>query len=179
MEMFEFTVIATGLDPEAEDFEVRFFDAGCDDATVSFQKGHILVDFTREAETLEQAITSAINDIEKTGASVERVEPDPLVSLADIARRADLSRAAITNYVKGDRGAGFPAPKLRVTTDNPLWDWADASKWLFEHHRLTLDVAINAMVVSEANLVITRGYDDFGPTLHKRVSSRMQEFEAA
>jgi hypothetical protein len=179
METFEFTVIATGLDPAAEDFEARFFDAGCDDAMVSFQKGHILVDFAREAETLEVAITSAVQNVEKAGATIERVEPDPMVSLSDIARRADLSRAALTNYAKGDRGDGFPAPKLRVTSDSPLWDWADASKWLFRHRRLTRDVAINAMVVSEANEVIDCGYEDFGSDLHERVETRMAEFEAA
>jgi hypothetical protein len=33
MKIFEFSIIASGLDPEAEDFADRFFDAGCDDAT--------------------------------------------------------------------------------------------------------------------------------------------------
>lgn len=179
METFEFTVIATGLDPTADDFEARFFDAGCDDAIVAFQKGHILVDFAREAVSLEVAIISAIQNVEAAGAVVERVEPDPMVSLADIARRSDLTRSAITNYFKGDRGDGFPAPKLRVTTDSPLWDWADASKWLFRHRRVTREVAINAMVVSEANEVIDGGYKDFGSALHERLETRMAEFEAA
>ena len=35
MKIFEFRIIASGLDPEAEDFADRFFDAGCDDATLS------------------------------------------------------------------------------------------------------------------------------------------------
>ena len=39
MKKYEFSIIASGLDPEAEDFEKRFYDAGCDDATISFQKG--------------------------------------------------------------------------------------------------------------------------------------------
>ena len=49
MKTFEFSIIASGLDPEAEDFADRFFNAGCDDATLSFQKGHIILDFAREA----------------------------------------------------------------------------------------------------------------------------------
>ena len=34
MKKFEFSIIASGLDPAAEDFEQRFYDAGCDDAPI-------------------------------------------------------------------------------------------------------------------------------------------------
>lgn len=179
METFEFTVIATGLDPKAEDFESRFFDAGCDDAIVAFQKGHILVDFARDAESIEAAIASAVENVKLAGATVERVEPDPMVSLADMAKRAALSRAALTNYAKGDRGEGFPAPRLKVTSDSPLWDWADASRWLYRHKGLPRQVAINAMVVSEANEVIDCCEGDFRGALHQRVAAQMPEFAAA
>lgn len=173
---FEFTIIATGLDPQAEDFEGRFFDAGCDDAIVSFQKGHILVDFAREAASLEEAIVSAVENVKEAGATVERVEPDPLVSLSDMASRANLTRQAMTNYFKGDRGEGFPAPRARVTTDSPLWDWADASAWLYRHKRVSREVAINAMVVSQANDVIDCCEKNFRKSLHKRVEHEMMAF---
>ena len=64
MKMHEFCIIASGLDPEAEDFEARFVNAGCDDATVSFQKGHIIVDFTRKAKSPGDAIASAIEAVQ-------------------------------------------------------------------------------------------------------------------
>lgn len=172
METYEFTIIATGLDPHAEDFEGRFFDAGCDDATVAFQKGHILVDFAREATSLEEAISSAVENVKAAGATVERVEPDPLVSLSDMAARSNLSRAAMTNYFKGDRGEGFPAPYARVTTDSPLWDWADASAWLYKHNRISREVALNALVVSQANQVIECCDNDFRGSLHERMQER-------
>lgn len=85
MKTFEFRIIASGLDPEAEDFADRVFNAGCDDATLSFQKGHIILDFAREAETIEAAIASAIECVAAAGAKVERIESDSLVSHADIA----------------------------------------------------------------------------------------------
>ena len=85
MKTFEFSIITSGLDPEAEDFADRVFDAGCDDATLSFQKGHIILDFVREAETMEVAIVSAVACVTAAGAKVQWIEPDPLVSLADIA----------------------------------------------------------------------------------------------
>ena len=94
--MYEFSIIASGLDPQAEDFEARFYKAGCDDSTISFQKGHIIIDFTRPAESIDEAISSAIEAVRAAGAHVDRVEPDPLVSLSEIAARAGMSRAAMT-----------------------------------------------------------------------------------
>lgn len=176
MKTFEFTIISTGLDPHSDDFEGRFYAAGCDDAAVSFQKGHILVDFAREAASLEDAIVSAIENVQATGAIVEHVEPDPLVSLSDMAARSNMSRAAMTNYFKGDRGTGFPAPKARVTTDSPLWDWADVSLWLYRHDRVSREVAVGAAVVTAANDLIDCGEKDFRSSLGRRVRECVAAF---
>jgi len=73
MPIHEFSIIASGLDPQAEDFERRFYDAGCDDATVSFQGGRIILDFAREADSLGAAIATAVSDVTRAGATPERV----------------------------------------------------------------------------------------------------------
>nr|WP_051686604.1 hypothetical protein [Ochrobactrum sp. UNC390CL2Tsu3S39] len=156
MKTFEFSIVATGLDPQADDFENRFYDAGCDDALVSFQKGHIIIDFAREAKDLIAAISSAQADVEKAGAKIVRVEPDPLVSLSDIAARSDCTRAAISLYAKGLRGQDFPAPIARVTSESPLWNWTDVSKWMFLRGKIDQIVAIEAFVFEEANVVISK-----------------------
>jgi hypothetical protein len=151
MAMFEFTVIASGLDPQADDYEERFWDAGCDDATISFQNGRTIVDFAREAESLQDALDSAIADVRKAGARIERIEPDPLVSLSDMAERAALSRSAMTNYAKGYRQSGFPAPTAKVSSGSPLWDWAEIAAWLHGHGRLDAEAAEAAAVIRAAN----------------------------
>ena len=174
MEMFEFTIIATGLDPEADDFESRFYDGNCDDASVSFQKGHILLDFAREANSLEEAIETAVADAKEAGATVERVEPDPLVSLSDIASRADMTRSAMTNYVKGHRQEGFPPPRLRVTSQSPLWDWSEVAIWLYRRNRLDKAIAREAVVVSAANDALDCG-DEFSTAFHGNLGERESE----
>ena len=174
MTTFEFTIIATGLDPEANNFESRFYDGACNDASVSFQKGHILLDFARDADSLEQAISTAVLDAQEAGATVERIEPDPLVSLADIASRADMSRGAMTNYVQGLRQVGFPPPRLRVTTKSPMWDWADVAIWLYQKERVAREVALHAVIVSAANGALECG-GDFAVDLHARVEARKAE----
>jgi hypothetical protein len=79
MKTFEFSIIASGLDPEAEDFADRFFNAGCDDATLSFQKGHIILDFAREADSIDAAIVSAVECVAAAGAKVDRIV-SPLIA---------------------------------------------------------------------------------------------------
>jgi predicted transcriptional regulator len=170
---FEFSLIASGLDPEAEKFADRFFEAGCDDATISVQKGHIILDFAREAKSIEDAICSAVEGAQKAGARVDRVEPDPLVSLADIAARADLTRAAVTQYAKGQRGENFPAPVARVTSDTSLYDWTEVATWLFQHKRLSREEVIAAAAVKAANEAISA----HERKLRSRMRKRMARFE--
>lgn len=149
-----FTIIAADLDPQAEDFGERFFEAGCDDATISVQKGAIILEFGRDARTFGGALISAIANVRAAGAKVVHVEPDHLVSLADIALRAGISRAAASNYAKGSRGRGFPAPVARVTTESPLWDWVEVARWLHRRGRLPAREVVRARIVRHANLGI-------------------------
>lgn len=169
MKTFEFSIIASGLDPNAEDFADRFFEAGCDDATLSFQKGHIIIDFAREADAIDDAIISAIENVRAAGATVERVEPDPLVNLSEIAARSGLSRAAVSLYAKGARGVGFPAPVARVTTESPLWDWAIVSHWLVENHKLSAETAVAAVAFKTANNALSMGSADIRSQLKRCV----------
>lgn len=179
MKTYEFCIIASGLDPEAEDFADLFFKAGCDDFTISFQKGHIILDFTRDANSLPEAISSAIENVLKAGATVNRVEPDPLVSLSDIAARTGLTRAAISHYHKGERAEDFPAPVARVTSQTPLWDWAKVAKWMYKHEKIDKEEAIEAELVRYANKSIRSGDFHLSGSLSKRAEEYSKELEAA
>ncbi len=179
MKTFEFSIVASGLDPEAEDFEQRFYDAGCDDATIAFQKGHIIVDFSREADSLEDALASAVGDVAQTGARIDRVEPDPLVSLSDMATRAGLSRQAMTNYFKGTRGKDFPPPVAKVTSESPLWDWATVAEWMYRSAKLDLETVLSAEIVKHANAAIGFGKTDIRDELKKHSKEYAKKLEAA
>lgn len=178
MKVHEFTIVASGLHPDADDIANIFYEAGCDDASISFQKGVLILEFDREAASFSAAVISAFDDVLKAGATVERFEPDHLVSLADIAKRTGLSRSALTNYHKGDRGSDFPTPVARVTSDSPLWDWCEVATWLHGREQISRDEVVRARIVREANLVIeAQGLqpDHFVA----RMSERVQELEVA
>ncbi len=151
MKTFEFTIIASGLDHEADDFEDRFFQAGCDDATISVARGAIVAQFAREADDLAQAIDSAVADVRRTGAAIDRVEPDYLVSLSEIAERAKLTRAAVSLYSKGERGRGFPNPVARVTTESPLWDWTEVASWFLARRQVPEQAVAEARAIRAMN----------------------------
>ena len=155
-----------------EHFEARFYDAGCDDATVSFQKGHIILDFAREAHSIGDALISAIENVRSAGAHIDRIEPDPLVSLSDIAERVSMSRAALTQYSKGQRrkNGDFPAPVVRVTSDSPLWEWASVARWFLQVKKIDRETAVEAEVVRAANEAIKKG-GQFRAQLEKCVTA--------
>lgn len=181
MRVHEFTVIASGLHPETDDLANLFYEAGCDDASIAFQKGLIILEFAREAPTFTRAIISAYRDVTTAGAKVERFEPDYLVSLSDISKRTGLTRAAITHYHKGERAKDFPTPVARVTSDSPLWDWHEVASWIWEYSKatqVTHEAVVQARVMKEANVVV-ESYGTPSDAFTKRMLERVSEFETA
>lgn len=170
MKTFGFAIIASGYDPEG-DYETPLFEAGCDDATVSVQKGLLIIEFDREAVSFSRAVASACQNVKAAGLCIERVEPDHLVTLAEIADRANLSRQAVTLFAKGDRGSGFPAPAAKVTSKHPLWDWGDVAGWLQERGHVSRETVVEAKVVKEANAHLT-ALEVADDAFYRRLESR-------
>jgi hypothetical protein len=74
MTKYEFTLILKG-DPElTEEIADELFEAGCDDGTPGTCNGVFSIDFHRQADSLEQAIRSAIANVKSAGYEVGRVE---------------------------------------------------------------------------------------------------------
>ncbi len=134
MGLFEFTLVfeldTHELTEEAFD---SFYESGAEDATIGQSSGVFFASFAREAEDLLRAIASAIQTIEgaDAGATVVRVEPDDLVTLADIARRTRRTNESIRLLIHGSRGpGGFPAPSTRIGSGRSrVWRWADVAEW--------------------------------------------------
>jgi hypothetical protein len=74
MKTYEFSVVLAGLSVIGDDLADALFEAGCDDGTPSSTGGVASIGFSREAESLEAAIRSAIADAQKAGQTVARVE---------------------------------------------------------------------------------------------------------
>ena len=67
---YEFTLILDGIPSLTPEILDAFYEAGCDDGLLSRSDGVVSIDFGRTAPSREDAILSAIHDIEK--ANVRR-----------------------------------------------------------------------------------------------------------
>ncbi len=74
MTKYEFTLILEGSLELTEPISDELFQAGCDDGTPDICNGVFSIDFNREANSLEEAIRSAIENVKSAGYEVRRVE---------------------------------------------------------------------------------------------------------
>ena len=139
MAVWEFTLIVDGRDVAQQEVADALWEAGCDDALVGQTNGVPYLDFDREAATLEEAVTSAIADIETVpGLQVVRFVDSELVSMAEIAERSGRTRESVRLLVTGERGpGGFPAPVNDPRRPNRLWRWSQVERWLLNRRDQT------------------------------------------
>ena len=76
MNKYEFSLILKGAPELTEDIADELFKAGCDDGTPGTCNGVFSIDFHREANSLEEAINSAMKNVRAAGYDVERVQID-------------------------------------------------------------------------------------------------------
>ena len=74
MTCWEFTLILRDVAEMTDSVTDALYEAGCDDATVGSSCGAARVSFSREAATLQEAIQSAVRDVQQAGCEIARVE---------------------------------------------------------------------------------------------------------
>lgn len=75
MPAYDFQLVLGDVTAMTEEIADALYEAGCDDGTPFSSHGVAAVGFTREATKLEEAVRSAIADVNKAGFTVARVEP--------------------------------------------------------------------------------------------------------
>lgn len=89
MSTHQFTLIVDGADLQDESVVNSLFESGCDDALVGSTDGIQFIDFDREATTWNEAVLSAVADVERVdGVQVIRVNESrsALAKLKSMAR---------------------------------------------------------------------------------------------
>ena len=158
MAEFDFTLILSGISDVTDDQADSLFASGCDDATIAQRYGRVYMTFSREAETMAQAIISAIEDVRRAGlddVSVMRVDTCNLVTQAEIARRIDRSRQAVSQYISGERGPGsFPPPACNIVEGQPLWYWCEVAYWLSQNDLIKGNENREAQEIAAINAIL-------------------------
>lgn len=151
---YDFALIVGGVPTITSQVEDALFNAGCDDATLSMQYGLLYIEFSRPANSLQDAITSAIRNVRDAGigAEVLRVDECNLVSASEIARRIQRSRQLVHQYITGQRGpGGFPPPECYLSDHAPLWAWCAVSHWLVQNQLIRPEESRNAEITEAIN----------------------------
>ena len=150
MRNHHFTLIVEGRDMQEDDVIDSLFECGCDDGTVGRSDGIQFVVFDREANSLDEAVLSAVNDIERIpGLEVVRIADAGLVSMADIAARTGRTRESVRLLISGARGPGdFPAPVTDPRSRYRLWRWLEVEGWLNAFANQESDAAEERLMIA-------------------------------
>jgi len=153
MKSHEFTLVLRGAREVNDEIADRLFEAGCDDGLPGSRDGAVFLDFDRRAESLPEAVLSAIRDVRNADVdlSAARIEPDDFVTGAEIARRLGRSRESVRLLIRGQRGPGqFPLPVASLKGKSRVWSWAEVVHWLV---RGGIVPSIGAEQLAEARFV--------------------------
>lgn len=137
MNTYHFTIVVRDARADMEGLEDRLFEAGCDDALVCSYNQAVYLEFDREAASAVKAIKSALANIRAAGFKQLVVQEAGVSSLAEMAERAGMTRAAFSLYAKNKRGDGhFPPPVYGVSSGSALYSWPEVAEWLYKQGKL-------------------------------------------
>jgi hypothetical protein len=139
MNEFEFTLkfqLANAqINPDR--YASELYGNGCDDAVIGVgRKGKIAFQFTREAESAQIAILSAIGDVRKTIPDVKLIEASPdFVGISELAQILDCTRQNVRILIE----RAFDAPPAVHEGTSSLWHLADLLLWLKDSKAYAID----------------------------------------
>lgn len=140
-------------DRDADALVERLGEAGCDDALVGIgQPGRLALEFTREADSADAAVRSALADVRRAVPLARLIEVAPdLVGLTDVADIVGVSRQNMRKLMLAHPGS-FPAPVHEGSAS--IWHLADVLAWLQARGSYTLagDVLEVACVALQVNV---------------------------
>ncbi|MDO4223791.1 MAG: XRE family transcriptional regulator [Acinetobacter sp.] len=146
MNTYHFTVIVRDADVADVGLDDHLFEHHCDDALICRMDNVVYLEFDREAETAQNAIDSAFENLKQAGFSDLILQEQGVSSLAEMAKRLGVSRTTMSNYAHNKRGQGnFPKPVAGVLSGSALYAWREVAEWLYQQNKLSkadYDVAL-------------------------------------
>ncbi len=144
----------------------RLGNEGCDDALVGLgQPGRLALAFTREAETAQLALVSALADVRRAIPTAELTEATPdFVGLSDAAEVAGVSRQNLRKLMLAHH-ASFPSPVHEGSA--VVWHLADLLDWLERYAGYSLDAATRELARETKQVNLIRQSRDIVPGTRK------------
>lgn len=141
-------------DEDLFDISDELYEAGCNDGMPCVYGDTLYIEFDRKGESFEQAVVSAIKDIESVqNIKVTSVDAGEWVGLTDAATLSGTTKASLSRYSKGERGkGGFPCPLQRIDSKNPLWSWSEIATWLESQDKIETELLEIAQATATINM---------------------------
>lgn len=157
--IYQFMLVLKHVDENTENLEDSLYEAGCDDALINYRNGTVYLDFDRKAASLEEAVLSAIKNVETSSvkAVVANVAPEDFVTESEIAKRLEIGRQAVSLWIKGERRKikPFPKPIMKLSDKSPFWKWREVIEWLYDNNLIKEKEAVeNALFLETVNAIL-------------------------
>lgn len=167
--MTSYTFMLNFLLPSGNDNPEHFldalFEAGCDDATVGVGlHGMVGLDFTRDATSADDALRSAVRDVQRAipEAVLVQVGPD-LVGLTDMAEIFGFTRQNMRKYATGVGSAREAFPIPTILGEPSLWHFAEIARWL----QANTSVELNPEMVEVSKIAARMNWEIEGRRVEK------------
>lgn len=131
MKAFQFAFVVDGVDLEDDELLVAIYDA-FNEVGVSCTAGRTTVEFVVEGDPTWEAMSQTTEVLEGLRPEVRVVRLDrDLVTIPEIASRAEVTPEAVRLLIAGARGpGGFPVPLTVLSGGSRVWEWAPVLDWL-------------------------------------------------
>ena len=163
-----------------EELVERLGVAGCTDALVGVGRpGRIGLEFVREAHSAEEAMRSALQDVQTAIPSARLIEASPdLVGITDAADVIGISRQGLRKLAMEDP-TSFPTPVHEGMAS--VWHLADILVWLHQRrdHQVHAAVIDITAVARQVNVAKEAWHLTPGKTSGFEPSFRRELFEPA
>jgi len=129
--------------------------AGCDDALIGVgQPGRIALAFTREADSAQTALMSALKDVKSAVPSAALVEASPdFVGLTDVADAIGVTRQNMRKLMLTNADT-FPSPVHEGST--AIWHLAEVMDWLKAKGTYQLEQAVHEIAETTMQVNLTK-----------------------
>lgn len=158
---YQFTLILKNVNEGTANIEDSIYEAGCDDALINFRNNAVFLDFDREATSFEEAVITAIKQVESASvkAIVISVAPEDLVTMSEAAKRLNKTRQVLFLWINEERRKStsmpFPLPTMKLADKSPLWRWREIIEWLYFHNLIKEKELIdNAIFIEHLNAAL-------------------------
>ena len=132
----KFSLQDASIDPEM--YVEQLGTEGCDDALIGIgQNGRIALNFTREANSAFEAISSSITDVKRVIPDANLIEATPdFVGLTDVAEILGFSRQNMRKLMLAS-GTEFPIPVHEGKSS--IWHLFQVLTWLRDRKRYQIE----------------------------------------